>query len=782
MLDSNSLFVGWMGQNHVIKINDTFDRYTGFKLNDGTICHGSLHPQSLHTYEDSCIAPVANDFVVNRAAERNLVYLCVFNIKSYIDLLKLFLVSYSLFTDCSKIDIVVFTSKEFEADIYSYAKTIGLDVKCRIFDFNGMDESICSRLYLFDYESIGLYKKALYLDTDIIIQGDLQKLFDVDIEDKIYAVKEGTIEHEIHGGWFFDFTKIDKNLPGLNSGVLLFPVTNNIRVRFEAVISHLRKMKERGGTLPRCLDQCTINYHFIKDKCYDVDLMKDYALIYCVDPPPPPSSPTSILISHFVWPLGNTGSKLERMKTHLLHILNNYSKIYPVNELANPTALIGKRYSWGNGYIQFGSNGVLHTQWNSSSISYRMLGPRTVYAEWNNYKHILKFNEAYDKYVQIRIGDLSVGYGSIEIANNCVFDKNKENNADFQITATSEKYLIYACVFINRQYIELLKLLLLSYKLFSYTDQVDILIFTSKEFEDEIQSFAKSISISITCKIFEVTSVHESSCARLYLFEYEHINKYTKAMYIDTDIIIQGDLKKMFDSDTKDKIHAVNEETIDKESHGGWFFDYTVIDKNTPAINAGILLFKISATIKNKFQDCILHIQQIKKANERLPKCFDQPFVNYHFIKDGLHDTQLLNKYALLYNLSPPPPPTGPTEVSLCHFVAPLGAPLHKMPRMIEHLSHLLKNYTSIYNTDVKMDKKLIVGKRYSWGNRYIEFDTNENLKTGWIPGTYAILDRNKVRATWGVHSHILHFDEEATEYISVREGDCIFSPGKLLF
>ena len=80
------------------------------------------------------------------------------------------------------------------------------------------------------------------------------------------------------------------------------------------------------------------------------------------------------------------------------------------------------------------------------------------------------------------------------------------------------------------------------------------------------------------------------------------------------------------------------------------------------------------------------------------------------------------------------------------------------------------------------MDKKLIVGKRYSWGNRYIEFDTNENLKTGWIPGTYAILDKNKVRATWGIYTHILHFDEEAREYISVREGDCIFSQGKLLF
>ena len=83
------------------------------------------------------------------------------------------------------------------------------------------------------------------------------------------------------------------------------------------------------------------------------------------------------------------------------------------------------------------------------------------------------------------------------------------------------------------------------------------MIFTSKEFEDEIQNFAKSISISITCKIFEVTSVHESSCARLYLFEYEHIDKYTKAMYIDTDIIIQGDLKKIFDSDTKDKFYLL---------------------------------------------------------------------------------------------------------------------------------------------------------------------------------------------------------------------------------
>jgi len=44
---------------------------------------------------------------------------------------------------------------------------------------------------LFNYPHINKFSKILYLDVDILITGNLNKLFEEQLEDKIYCLKEG---------------------------------------------------------------------------------------------------------------------------------------------------------------------------------------------------------------------------------------------------------------------------------------------------------------------------------------------------------------------------------------------------------------------------------------------------------------------------------------------------------------------------------------------------------------------------------------------------------------
>jgi hypothetical protein len=107
----------------------------------------------------------------------------------------------------------------------------------------------------------------------------------------------------------------------------------------------------------------------------------------------------------------------------------------------------------------------------------------------------------------------------------------------------------------------------------------------------------------------------EASAARLHIFEYENIDHYNKILYLDTDIIIQGNIMKIFECLIEDKLYAVKENNINTSFNGAFFFDFNKFDLNTPAFNAGVLLFKNSANIRRVFCDINKHIQNFKNVD-----------------------------------------------------------------------------------------------------------------------------------------------------------------------
>lgn len=322
------------------------------------------------------------------------------------------------------------------------------------------------------------------------------------------------------------------------------------------------------------------------------------------------------------------------------------------------------------------------------------------------------------------------------------------------------KNLVYFCVFYNENYFKLLALLLKSLKFYSKQTNFDLLIVTNNEFKHKIYELCSNLNIYISIYCINFTTIFQAACARLFIFDYENIDQYTNILYLDTDIIIKQDLTPIFNLELKDVLYGLECGTIASPSFGSQFFDFNTISSSTSGINSGTLLFKNSATIRDLFTRIKIHIQKHTDSNLPVPYCMDQPFINYHAIKDSLYDNKLLNPLVSLYEGNDTV--TNYETSSICHFSYPIGNFQHKYERMIVFLDKILNTeITSLAIPDC-LDRK------YSWGSGYIKFKRT-HLETTWGSGSYKILDTNIVCAYWKNHYHILQFNETFTKYLSIR-------------
>ena len=335
------------------------------------------------------------------------------------------------------------------------------------------------------------------------------------------------------------------------------------------------------------------------------------------------------------------------------------------------------------------------------------------------------------------------------------------------------KNLVYAGIFYNEKYLEFLKLLLISIKLYSRTDTFDFLVLTTKEFEPHIQQLSNSIDIPIKMKFFDYTTKNQPANARLHIFEYEDIGSYQKILYLDADILVQRDLTGFFTFEMEDKLYACEEVyTVRFASHGAPFFDFSKIDINTKGFNSGILLFQNTSTMRQMFNNMVDHISTMEKNNEIMPYWGDQPFLNYHAIKDNLFNSRYMND-AVFLTVQPTPDnsfqvirtPISPSEnkpTILHHFLDP-----DNMAAMKQHMNHLLNYYVSKSVLNNNMLNNLM-NKRYSWGKGFIMFEQNNILQTWWGRGIYKWLDTCAVEASWNGYHHIVVFDPSFKQYTSV--------------
>jgi lipopolysaccharide biosynthesis glycosyltransferase len=1114
--------------------------------------------------------------------------------------------SLKFYSDLSHIDLLVLTSNDLLEDIRNLSITLDIDIRTHIFNFTEIYQACCARLFIFDYPKVSQYKNILYLDTDILIQNDIRTIVNYELKDIIYAFKEGTIDHPYWGGDFFDFSKINPTLSGFNSGVLLFKPVDVIKDIFSNIINHVNNIVSSGSKLPDCQDQALLNYHFIKEGLYNLDLMDKYVKIYSKDADLNIIQPNNI-ISHFTWPIGNANNKLIRMKGFFINILKSICK--KNDRIENN--IIERKYMWSGGFIEFKPDYV-STLWGNGK--YYFCHTHIVYAEWNDNHHILKFSENYDRYISIRIQptDLEftccinyklnllnlnyedlynkeynkdsicfihschlyeagtdkldlilnaaigikllttivihniglpldiakyralddriiiiqcsnhyrlfelptlklisefskkfpntkilylhtkgISYGKmhpfyfpeldwinymlyflckkspdicIDLLNiydvlgcdymdtppiplyfrgnfwwatakylsripiNTLIDRtsaewwilsanankhilhnskrqtdpynsryleceyitpsdispcisripkiffqtskrplpsyihdmirsylpdywtytnyidgdeipffekyplsdfpdivakfrslkrgehradlfryyylyvnggvymdsdamifqnidtivkdysfisvnswipntisnyilmaekgspiiykalsnmysldfaildkdfhyickdlyniyksyegdksnymlfndiqdpdgdrlvdsnsvtlfrhywrNKENIPNHTLWLPKKiksKNLIYFCVFYNKDYFQLLSLLLKTMIFYSPLDTFDILVITSPEFETEVKNICLNLNLNIQIMTCDFKTIFQAACARLFIFDYAGLDGYDKCLYLDTDIIIKGDLTKIFELPMeKDLLYAIESGNIQSPSFGCQFFNFHQTDPSLSGMNSGTLLFKNSTVMRDLFERIRTHVNQYTQSGLDIPYCMDQPFINYHAIKDNLYDNTLLNPHVSLFE--------GNDEVnnyatsSICHFSFPIGNFGHKFHRMREFVKKITGQQ---FTGNITMD---LIGRKYSWGsNGYIKFLTDDtsrlSIETTWGKGIVIGLDKNVVYVEWHGHGHVLKLNEDLTSYISIRIGpmDFDFTRGSLI-
>lgn len=211
----------------------------------------------------------------------NLIYMCVFHKQNYVNLLKLLIESISLRANMNNetTEILVITSPLFQPLIKLVLSKYKLPINYFILNLNTLFEAGCARLHIFQWKEIDKYEKILYLDTDILINSDINILFNLEIvPSKVYTLEEDCIGNEegFHGYEFFDFTKYDKNQTAFTSGILYFHCSLEIKQLFKDIINHIQThIYINKNPISKCLDQPFIVYNAIIQNKYNNQLLKE---------------------------------------------------------------------------------------------------------------------------------------------------------------------------------------------------------------------------------------------------------------------------------------------------------------------------------------------------------------------------------------------------------------------------------------------------------------------------------------------------------------------------
>ena len=262
----------------------------------------------------------------------NCIFTCVFNQKQYVDMFFLLLESILIYGNLNdNTDILVYTSTEF-MEIISQSPLFGDGkIKFEINDtYDNIDKACKARLDLFELESISNYDKVLYLDTDILVKGDINKVFDVCKEDILYVLEEGEIDsnYDYYGNILFgDELNNYSDKSAFTSGILLFNNCEAITGLFNNIKDDIVKRPYNFG----CCDQPYIVYNAFKYNLYNNKILKSLVV----------NNDNNILsdkvVHHFPGGPGNYGHKLDSMNVFLNNLKKHNSNIPKVLFQTNKT-------------------------------------------------------------------------------------------------------------------------------------------------------------------------------------------------------------------------------------------------------------------------------------------------------------------------------------------------------------------------------------------------------------------------------------------------------------
>lgn len=258
--------------------------------------------------------------------------------------------------------------------------------------------------------------------------------------------------------------------------------------------------------------------------------------------------------------------------------------------------------------------------------------------------------------------------------------------------------LIYSCVFYNKKYINILELLLKSYKMkVKDINKYKYLIITDSTFKYEIEEICKSLEINydIWCvdiineflmrkPLTYLDNCFQACYSRYYISDYPKINNFEKILYLDCDLLVANDLSPIFDLKLENLLYVVHEPTH-RYNHCFFFSDeeFNNLDKNKTFTSA-ILLFNNNEFMHNIMKTNLKIMKNFQNSNSDIaPPCFDQNFVNKFCIYNNLSNNIILSKYCL--NIMPNDSADKVNEINsyiICHFATSVGKSESKLERM----------------------------------------------------------------------------------------------------
>jgi hypothetical protein len=313
----------------------------------------------------------------------NCIFICIFNQEKYIDMFYLLLESIFIYGNLNdNTNIVVYTSTPFMNIIKQNHLFNDEKMQFEINDmYDTIDKACKARLDLFNLQSIFKYNKILYLDTDIIVKDDINKILDVCKEDTLYVLEEGNLLEDVKDFWggksLFSHDEINAydDKTAFTSGILLF---NNC----EKVKDLFNKIKEDIINRPYnfvCCDQPYIVYNAFKYNLYNNKILKSFVV----------NRDNNIhsdkVIHHFPGGPGIYQHKIVNMTIFLNSIKNNNN-------------LLNKTYTWGNSYIKFLDNFKMDA---FGEGHYEFIDKYNIIAKFGGRVHNIKFNEDYTSFSAI---------------------------------------------------------------------------------------------------------------------------------------------------------------------------------------------------------------------------------------------------------------------------------------------------------------------------------------------------------------------------------------------
>jgi len=205
----------------------------------------------------------------------NCIFVSVFNQPKYVDMFYLLLESIYTYGNLGdNIHILIYTSTDFMNKI---KQSHLFNEKKLIFEINdtyfNIDKACKARLDLFNLQSVNNYNKILYLDTDILVKDDINKVFDVCKNDILYVLEEGKINSDTdYWGKSLFCNEINNynDKTAFTSGILLFNNCEKIKYLFNKINEDILNRPYKFA----CYDQPYIVYNAFKYNLYNNKVLK----------------------------------------------------------------------------------------------------------------------------------------------------------------------------------------------------------------------------------------------------------------------------------------------------------------------------------------------------------------------------------------------------------------------------------------------------------------------------------------------------------------------------